>query len=79
VIERVRPEGHRDGFEWYCDQCGSRIYRKEVQLQSIVDDLPPVFREYYDSDSLRTCGACGWVDPGRRAPAPAEELPPVKT
>jgi len=79
VIERVRPEGNRDGFEWYCDQCGSRIYRKEVQLQSIVDDLPPVFREYYDSDSLRTCGACGWVDPGRRAPAPAEELPPVKT
>lgn len=78
VIERVRSRGEIDGFEWYCDKCGARIHRKEVQLRSIVDDLPPVFREYYDSEDLRACGGCGWVDPGRRAPEPADSLPPIK-
>jgi len=78
VVERVRPEGAHDGFEWFCDRCGSLIHRREVQLQSIVDDLPPVFRDYYADENLGKCGHCGWVDPGRRPPAPAASLPPIR-
>jgi 3-hydroxyanthranilate 3,4-dioxygenase len=78
VIEYNRPKGAKDGFEWYCDQCGHRIHRREVQLQSIVDDLPPVFQEYYNDEKLRTCGNCGFVDPGRRPPPPAETFPDIK-
>jgi 3-hydroxyanthranilate 3,4-dioxygenase len=78
VIERVRPEGTLDAFEWYCDECGNRIHRREVQLESIVDDLPPVFYEYYDDQEMRKCGNCGWQDPGRRPPSPAEAYPPIK-
>lgn len=67
VIEMVRPEGARDAFEWYCEKCDARVHRREFQLKSIVDDLPPVFSEYYASEDLRTCASCGHVNPGRRA------------
>lgn len=77
VIEASRPEGHVDAFEWYCDNCGHRIHRREVQLQSIVDDLPPVFSEYYESEALRTCPNCGTIDPGKRPPPPIESMPPI--
>jgi 3-hydroxyanthranilate 3,4-dioxygenase len=66
VIERTRPAGMVDGFEWYCAHCGTRVHRTEVQLQSIVEDLPRVYNHFYDSsDSARTCPNCGQVHPGR--------------
>ena len=66
VIERTRPAGMIDGFEWYCAHCGSRVHRTEVQLQSIVEDLPRVYNQFYESaDSARTCPSCGHIHPGR--------------
>ena len=43
VIEYRRPPGVRDAFEWYCLDCHALVHRAEVQLQSIVRDLPPLF------------------------------------
>lgn len=65
VIERTRPEGMRDGFEWYCPVCHALVYRVEVQLRSIVDDLPPLFDRFYDSVALRTCKSCDHVHSGK--------------
>lgn len=66
VIERARPMGEVDGFEWTCAACGRLVVRKEVQLQSIVTDLPQVFSAFYEtSDAERTCPGCGRVHPGR--------------
>jgi 3-hydroxyanthranilate 3,4-dioxygenase len=68
VIERQRPAGVVDGFEWYCEQpggCGSLVYRVEVQLQSIVTDLPPLFDAFYGSADKRRCPNCGRVHPGK--------------
>jgi 3-hydroxyanthranilate 3,4-dioxygenase len=66
VIERTRPAGVIDAFEWYCAQCGSLVHRSELQLQSIVEDLPRVYGGFYDSaPKLRTCAKCGTVHPGR--------------
>jgi 3-hydroxyanthranilate 3,4-dioxygenase len=65
VIERQRPEGMIDAFQWYCDNCDEIVHRVEVQLKSIVKDLPPLFQRFYDSTELRTCGACGTVHPGK--------------
>ena len=68
VVERQRPPGVVDGFEWYCDQpggCGSLVYRVEVQLQSIVTDLPPLFEAFYGSTGKRRCANCGKVHPGK--------------
>lgn len=64
VIERRRPPGAIDGFEWYCASCHGLLHRVEVQLQSIVDDLPPLFDAFYASVAARTCRACGAVHPG---------------
>jgi len=67
VIERQRPEGVIDGFEWYCLSCNALVHRVEVQLRSIVDDLPPLFEAFYASREKRTCRACGAVHPGKVA------------
>jgi 3-hydroxyanthranilate 3,4-dioxygenase len=68
VIEYRRPAGLRDAFEWYCLDCHTRVHRVEVQLQSIVRDLPPLFEQFYADPGLRRCPACGVVHPGRAAP-----------
>jgi 3-hydroxyanthranilate 3,4-dioxygenase len=65
VIERTRPEGVKDGFEWYCLKCHHLLHRVEVQLKSIVKDLPPLFERFYSSKALRTCGKCAALHPGK--------------
>lgn len=66
VIERSRPLGDVDAFEWYCANCGGLVTRVEVQLQSIVTDLPKAFASFHGrSDAERTCAHCGQVHPGR--------------
>jgi 3-hydroxyanthranilate 3,4-dioxygenase len=65
VIECRRPPGAVDGFEWYCLACHTRVYRVEMQLVSIVRDLPPLFEKFYGDESLRKCPSCGTVHPGR--------------
>jgi 3-hydroxyanthranilate 3,4-dioxygenase len=67
VIEYRRPPGVRDAFEWYCLDCNALVHRAEVQLQSIVRDLPPLFARFYDNPGLRKCPACGAVHPGKAA------------
>ena len=65
VIERKRRPGEIDAFEWYCARCHTRVHRREVNLRSLVDDLPPVFEEYYGTVAKRTCPKCGHANPGR--------------
>lgn len=66
VIERARPAGDKDGFEWICAQCAAVVRRDEIQLQSIVTDLPKVFNEFYATpESERACPSCGEVHSGR--------------
>ena len=66
VIERSRPVGVLDAFEWYCGKCATLVHRAEVQLQSIVEDLPKAYNAFYGLDEVaRRCPACGTVHPGR--------------
>jgi 3-hydroxyanthranilate 3,4-dioxygenase len=67
VIERQRPAGIIDGFEWYCPACNALVHRVEVQLNSIVDDLPPLFEQFYSSVDKRTCRRCGKIHVGKAA------------
>ena len=66
VIERSRPAGVIDAFEWYCGKCATLVHRAQVQLQSIVEDLPRAYDAFYSlDDAARGCPACGTVHPGR--------------
>ena len=68
VIEPKRPEGALDAIEWYCFDCGTRVHRAEVDLVSIVDDLPPIYQAFYADEEARTCPNCGTVHPGKEPP-----------
>lgn len=68
VIEPARPEGELDAVEWYCFECSTRVHRAEVDLESIIDDLPPIYAAFYADEKLRTCPNCGTVHPGKAPP-----------
>ncbi len=68
VVEGARQKGDKDGFEWFCFDCGERVHRVEVTLNDIVKDLPPLYEAFYESTEHRTCGNCGAVHPGKEPP-----------
>jgi 3-hydroxyanthranilate 3,4-dioxygenase len=42
------------------------VARRELQLQSIVEDLPKAFASFYDApETERVCPHCGHVHTGR--------------
>lgn len=58
VIERKRNPGELDGFVWYCENCGQKLYEEYFQLENIATQFPPIFQRFYNSPSS-TCTACG--------------------
>ncbi|MGH8920187.1 MAG: 3-hydroxyanthranilate 3,4-dioxygenase, partial [Actinomycetes bacterium] len=68
VVEFARPRGSLDAFEGSCTQCHHLVHRSEVQLTSIVEDLPPLFNAFYADEAARTCGNCQAVHPGKEWP-----------
>lgn len=68
VIEPARPEGLLDGLEWYCFNCNNLVYRAEIDLVSIVEDFPPIYKTFYESENYRTCNSCGTIHPGKEPP-----------
>jgi len=61
VIERRRSPDELDGFSWYCENCGHRLYMEQVAVRNIETQLPEIFSRFYDSLQLRTCAKCGTV------------------
>ena len=61
VIERTRRAGERDGFQWYCENCGSKLHEEFAEITDIESQLPPIFERYFASTALRTCRQCGTV------------------
>ncbi|MBS1517155.1 MAG: 3-hydroxyanthranilate 3,4-dioxygenase [Bacteroidetes bacterium] len=61
VVERKRTEDELDGFQWYCENCHKKLHEKFFKLTNIVTQLPPLLKEFYDSEDLRTCKHCGSV------------------
>jgi 3-hydroxyanthranilate 3,4-dioxygenase len=63
VVEKMRPVGVLDGFEWYCPRCTALVHRVEVNVKNIVTDLPPLFDAFHAGK--RECPKCGQVHPGK--------------
>lgn len=60
VIEKVRAE-EKDGFLWYCENCGNKLYEEYLPISDIVKQLPPVMEGFYKDENKRTCTKCGTV------------------
>ncbi len=61
VIEKVRSAGEIDGFLWFCENCGNKLYEEYLELTDIVSQLPPVMNRFYSNTDLCTCTQCGTV------------------
>lgn len=61
VVERKRTEDELDGFQWYCEKCGNKLYEEFIRVTNIVTQLPPIFERFYSNKDLRTCKKCGTV------------------
>lgn len=58
VIEKVRAE-EPDGFLWYCENCGNKLYEEFAVITDIVAQLPPIMNRFYDDQAKCTCNRCG--------------------
>jgi 3-hydroxyanthranilate 3,4-dioxygenase len=63
VIERKRLPHEQDGLLWYCESCNHKLYEEFFPLRNIETDFPAVFDRFYSSRELRTCKACGHLNP----------------
>ena len=61
VMEIKRGEEVEDGFMWYCENCGNKLYEEKLPVNDIVKDLPIVMDKFYSNLELRTCKKCGTV------------------
>ena len=68
VVEGTRQPDIKDGFEWFCFECGHLVHRVEVTVTDIVKDLPPLFDAFYSSTEQRCCPSCGAIHPGKEPP-----------
>lgn len=71
VVESPRMQGMKEGFEWYCFNCGDRVHRLEVSLtdsSQIVEALPKIYDSFHDDLEARTCKNCGTIHPGKGKP-----------
>ena len=57
VVERKRRETELDGLQWYCENCGNKLYEEFFKLVDIETQFPAVFDRYYDSEHT-TCKKC---------------------
>jgi 3-hydroxyanthranilate 3,4-dioxygenase len=61
VVERRRGANELDGFSWYCENCGERLYLERVAVHDIETQLPAIFSRFFSSLEHRTCRVCGTV------------------
>ena len=64
MIEKKRPEGLKDGLQWYCEKCHNKLYEEFFILKNIETQFPEVFDRYYNSEHTK-CKKCG-VQNGRK-------------
>jgi len=61
VIELKRKTVELDGFMWFCENCGEKLYEEFANVTDIVAQLPPIMSSFYSDEHKRTCKNCGAV------------------
>ncbi|MBK6859822.1 MAG: 3-hydroxyanthranilate 3,4-dioxygenase [Saprospiraceae bacterium] len=61
VIEAKRKQGEQDGLMWFCENCNTKLHDTYFPLTNIEKDFIPRFKDYYNSEKMRTCPNCGQI------------------
>jgi len=61
VVERYRKPGEKDGFLWFCENCGNKLYEEYADVTDIVEQLPKIMNNFWENEARRTCSNCGQV------------------
>ncbi|MCC6599825.1 MAG: 3-hydroxyanthranilate 3,4-dioxygenase [Crocinitomicaceae bacterium] len=62
VIEVKRNDRPmKDGLLWFCEKCNHSLHETYFELENIEKDFLPRFREFYQSEIMRTCKKCGYI------------------
>jgi 3-hydroxyanthranilate 3,4-dioxygenase len=61
VIERTRGPGEQDGFQWYCENCGHKLYEEFAEITNIETQLLPIFDRFFGNTANMKCTRCGTV------------------
>ena len=61
VMELKRNNNEQDGFMWFCENCGEKLYDEYFELTNIVEQLAPIMDKFYASEELRTCNNCSAI------------------
>ena len=64
ILERRRRPGEVDRFLWFCPKCDHKMHDAKFVVEDYrTDPVSKVYKEFFDSEALRTCGSCGNVMP----------------
>lgn len=64
VLERQRKPSEDDQFDWFCDRCGSTLYRAVRHVSDYAaDPVSAVYSEFYADDEHLKCASCGHENP----------------
>jgi 3-hydroxyanthranilate 3,4-dioxygenase len=63
VLERARARDEEDRFRWYCERCHAVVHEATLYVSDLGTELKPVLEGYRNDAALRTCRACGHVNP----------------
>ncbi len=60
VMELRRKNNEKDGFLWFCENCGNKLYEEYEHVSNIVTQLPPIMNRFFEYEH-KTCNQCGSI------------------
>jgi 3-hydroxyanthranilate 3,4-dioxygenase len=69
VVEIRREPAQTESLLWFCARCDARLHEVTMHVADIETELRAAIERFDRSVELRTCRACGHVQPDR-APTP---------
>lgn len=74
VVEIKRQPHETESLRWFCDRCDALVHEVVMHVADIERELRSAIERFDASVALRTCTACGYVQPEKppvpQAPAP---------
>jgi 3-hydroxyanthranilate 3,4-dioxygenase len=69
VVEIKRRPDQVESLHWFCDRCDALLHEVTMHVADIERELKTAIEDFDASVALRTCRACGHLQP-ERAPVP---------